>query len=71
MRSKYRSRLDMNKTGGNAIRLKLTSLRTAFKNLDEKPGARFAAVETRAVESEVPSSDSWQFRLSDSDFQLY
>ena len=28
-------------------------------------------VVTRAVESEVPSSDSWQIRLSNSDFQLY
>jgi len=24
-------------------------------------------VQTRVVESEVPSSDSWQFRLADSD----
>jgi len=31
------------------------------------------ALITRAVESEVPSSDSWKFRLSnsDSDLQLY
>jgi len=29
------------------------------------------ALANRAVESEVPSSDSGQFRLSDSDLQLY
>jgi len=33
MRSKYRNRLGVNKTGGNAIRLKLTDLQPALKNL--------------------------------------
>jgi len=36
MRNKYRNRLDMNKTGGNAIRLKLTNLQPALKNLQIK-----------------------------------
>jgi len=30
MRNKYRNRLDKNKTGGNAIRLKLTNLQPAL-----------------------------------------
>jgi len=36
----------MNKTGGNAIRLKLTNLQPAClkKNLDKKPRGRFAVV---------------------------
>ena len=33
MRNKYRNRLEMNKTGGNAIRLKLTDLQPALKNM--------------------------------------
>ena len=33
MRNKYRNRLEMNKTGGNARRLKLTDLQPALKNL--------------------------------------
>jgi len=33
MRNKYRNCLEMNKTGGNAIRLKLTDLQPALKNL--------------------------------------
>jgi len=33
MRNKYRIRLEMNKTSGNAIRLKLTDLQPALKNL--------------------------------------
>ena len=33
MRNKYRNRLDMNATGGDSIRLKLTSLMPAFSNL--------------------------------------
>jgi len=32
----YRNRLDMNKTGGNGIRLKLTNLQTALKKLADK-----------------------------------
>ena len=36
MRNKYRSRLDMNMTGGNSIRLKLTSLNPIFANLAEQ-----------------------------------
>ena len=36
MRNKYRNRLDMNMTGGNSIRLKLTSLNPAFANLAEQ-----------------------------------
>jgi len=37
----------MNKTGGNAIRLKLTNLQPALKKLAGKnPGARFAGVGT-------------------------
>jgi len=37
MRNKYRNRrrLDMNKTSGNAIRLKLTKLKPALKNLGQ------------------------------------
>jgi len=31
-RKKYRNRLDMNKTEGNAIQLRLTNLQPAFKN---------------------------------------
>jgi len=38
MRNKYRSHLDMNKTDGNARRLKLTKLQPASKKLtDETP----------------------------------
>jgi len=33
MRNKYRNRLEINKIGGNAIRLKLTDLQSALKNL--------------------------------------
>jgi len=33
MRNKYRNRLDMHKTGGNARRLKLTSFQPVSKNL--------------------------------------
>jgi len=36
MRNKYRNRLDMNKTGGNAMRFKLTNLQPALKNLQIK-----------------------------------
>ena len=36
MRNKYRNRLDMNATGGDSIRLKLTSLMPAFSNLAEQ-----------------------------------
>ena len=36
MRNKYRNRLDMNKTGGNVIRLKLTNLQPALKKLANK-----------------------------------
>jgi len=36
MRNKYRSRLDMNKTGGKAIQLKLTNFKPALKNLQIK-----------------------------------
>jgi len=36
MHNKYRNRLDMNKTGGNAIQLKLTNLKPALKNLQIK-----------------------------------
>jgi len=47
MRNKYRSCLDMNKTGGKAIPLKLTNLQPALKKLtNEKPGARFVVVGT-------------------------
>jgi len=35
-RHKYRNRLDMNKTGGNAIRLKLSSLQIDLKKLADK-----------------------------------
>jgi len=35
--NKYRNRLEMNKTGGNTIRLKLTNLQTALKKLADKP----------------------------------
>ena len=36
MRNKYRNRLDMNMTGENSIRFKLTSLNPAFSNLAEQ-----------------------------------
>jgi len=36
MRNKYRNRLDMNKTSGNARRFKLTNLQPALKNLQIK-----------------------------------
>ena len=36
MRKKYRDRLDMSKTGGKAIRLKLTNFQTALKTLADK-----------------------------------
>jgi len=36
MRNKYRNRLDMSKTGGYAIRLKLTNSQPALKNLQIK-----------------------------------
>jgi len=36
IRNEYRNHLDMNKTGGNAIRLKLTSLQIALKKLADK-----------------------------------
>ena len=36
MRNKYHNRLDMNKTGGNVIRLKLTNLQPALKKLANK-----------------------------------
>jgi len=39
MRNKYRNRLDMNKTGGNAIRLKLSNLQPAlYKPPDKSQG---------------------------------
>jgi len=44
MSNKYRNRPDMNKTGGNAIRLKLTNLQPALKNLAINTIARFALV---------------------------
>jgi len=34
--NKYRNRLDMNKTGGNATQIKLTNLQPALKNLQIK-----------------------------------
>jgi len=47
MRSKCRSPLDMNKTRGNAIRLKLPNLQPAFKKFtDKKTGAMFTVVGT-------------------------
>ena len=47
MHNKCRYHLDMNKTEGNAIRLRLTSLQPTFKKLtDKKPGPRFAEVGT-------------------------
>jgi len=36
MPNKYRNRLDMSKTGGNAIPVKLISLQLALKNLQIK-----------------------------------
>ena len=36
IRNKYRNRLDMDKTGGHAIRLKLTSLHLPFASFAEK-----------------------------------
>jgi len=36
MRDKYHNRLDMNKTGGNTIQLKLTNLKPALKNQQMK-----------------------------------
>jgi len=36
IRNKYRNHLDMNKTGGNVIRLKLTNLQIALKKLADK-----------------------------------
>jgi len=36
MHNKHCNRLDMNKTGGNAMRLKLTNLQTSLKNLKIK-----------------------------------
>jgi len=53
MRNEYRNRLDMNKTGRNAIRLKLTNLQPALKTCRQKPGARFAVVGTRTVEPKL------------------
>ena len=47
MRNKYRDHRDMNKTGGNAIQLKLTSLQPTLKNLADKHQApRFTLVAT-------------------------
>ena len=46
MRNKYRNRLDMNKTGGNVIRLKLTNLQPAWKSLQINIIARFTLVGT-------------------------
>jgi len=47
MRNKYRNRLDMNKTGGNAVRLKLTNLQPTLKKLtDKKLGVWLAVVGT-------------------------
>ena len=40
MRNKYRNRLDMDKTGRHAIRLKLTSLHLLFASLAEKHQAQ-------------------------------
>jgi len=49
MRNKNRNRLDV-KTGGNAIRLKLTNLQPALKKLtDKKSGARFAVFGTNCL----------------------
>jgi len=36
MRNKYRNRLDMNKTGGNAMRLKMINLQFVLKTLADK-----------------------------------
>jgi len=36
MRNKYRNRLDMNKTGGNAIQLKADQFETCFKKPADK-----------------------------------
>jgi len=45
---------DMNKTGGNAMGLRLINLQPALKKrTDKKPEARFAVVGTRVAESEV------------------
>jgi len=47
MHSKYRNRLDINMTSGNAMAIpfKLTNLQSALKKLtNEKPGARFVVV---------------------------
>jgi len=35
-RNKYPNRLDMNKTGGDAVRLKTTNLRTALEKLADR-----------------------------------
>jgi len=49
--------LDMNKTGGNAMGLRLINLQPALKKrADKKPEARFAVVGTRVAESEVKCS---------------
>jgi len=53
MRNKYRNRLDMYKTGGNAIRLELTDLQPALKNLQIKARGKVAEVGTRTVEPEL------------------
>ena len=54
MRNKYRKHLDMNRTDGYAIPLKLITLQSALKKLtDKEPGARLAVVGIRVSESEV------------------
>ena len=40
VRNKYRNRLDMNKTGGHTVRLKLTNLHPSFASLAEKHQAQ-------------------------------
>ena len=45
MRNKYRNRLDMHKTGGNARRLKLTNLQPVSKNLQTQAKGKVRTVE--------------------------
>jgi len=44
---------------------------STYVTADVYRGGVFSYLTSRAVESEVPSSDSGQFRLSDSGLQLY
>jgi len=60
MRNKYRNRLDMNKTDGNAVRFKLTNLQPALKNVQIKSRGKICSSWNQGcgVETQISGSSS-------------